>query len=48
MDIGTCVGCGVDDLELNEDGYCTDCAELEGDDKDKEDDLEMGDLEEEG
>lgn len=30
MPIGTCVGCGIDELELNEDGFCADCAELEG------------------
>lgn len=30
MSIGTCVGCGIDELEINDDGYCVDCAALEG------------------
>lgn len=32
MSIGTCVGCGIDELEINEDGFCVDCAALEGGD----------------
>jgi hypothetical protein len=30
METGTCVGCGAEEIEINEDGYCTDCAALEG------------------
>jgi hypothetical protein len=30
METGTCVGCGAEEIEINEDGFCTDCAELEG------------------
>lgn len=31
MEMGTCVGCGAEEIEINDDGFCTDCAELEGD-----------------
>lgn len=30
MEIGACIGCGAEETEINEDGYCVDCAELEG------------------
>lgn len=43
MEMGTCVGCGAEEIEINGDGYCTDCAELE--DKENEED-DMGDEEE--
>jgi len=39
MDIGQCVGCMAEEIEINEDGYCTDCAALEGAEETKMDDL---------
>jgi hypothetical protein len=32
MEMGTCVGCGAEETEINGDGYCPDCAELEEED----------------
>jgi hypothetical protein len=46
MDTGTCVGCGAEDELLNEDGYCGQCADLEGDDMNKDDDLDSEGFEE--
>ena len=28
MDTGVCVSCGAEDVELNENGECTDCGEM--------------------
>lgn len=36
MEVGQCIGCGAEDIEINEDGYCVDCANLEGDEKNGE------------
>ncbi|KKT68411.1 MAG: hypothetical protein UW63_C0078G0007 [Candidatus Uhrbacteria bacterium GW2011_GWF2_44_350] len=36
METGTCVGCGAEEIEINADGFCTDCAELEAEENQNE------------
>jgi hypothetical protein len=45
MEMGTCVGCGAEEIEINEDGYCADCAELEGEETNNGDEEDTGDEE---
>jgi len=45
MEMGTCVGCGAEETEINEDGYCTDCAALEGEETKGESDEETNEEE---
>lgn len=46
MDIGICVGCGAEEMELNDDGFCSACADLEGDTPENKNDLDNAGFEE--